>query len=38
LEVDERREDFEKKKSKLMEILEDPEVKELLVKKMAGVS
>lgn len=35
LEADEQRGEFEKKKSELMKVLEDPEVKELLAKKMA---
>ncbi len=35
LEADEQRGEFEKKKSDLMKVLEDPEVKELLAKKIA---
>ncbi len=38
LKVDEQRGEFEQKKSRLMKVLEDPEIRELLAKKMAEIS
>lgn len=38
LKIEEERGEFEQKKSKLMRVLEDPEVRELLAKKMAKIS
>jgi hypothetical protein len=38
LKIEEERGEFEQKKSKLMKVLEDPEVREFLAKKMARIS